>query len=205
MSNDPHIAPYMANPGVGLMSVAIALVLAGLYAISYPEEDATFAGWSTGLITIGGYIFPVGAEYSRVWPAVGSQMIVLGLFFVPFLKELLSVGPLVWMGEVSFAIYIIHGPLMRSLLTYMVFGWSERPEFRADEGTGKLFPVAWVAEYNNWVTGLAIVIFYLVLYRLASLWVRWVDPACGRVAKRLETLVFVDEAKEKPAQVSLPS
>lgn len=206
MCNDPHISPHMAKPGIGLSSAATALVIAGLFCISYPEEGQRLTRWSQFLINTGEYIFPGGAEYARFWPAVGSQMIVLGLFFTPWLKSLLQFGPLVWMGKVSFAIYLIHGPLMRTLLAHLVFGWSERAPLTEDTATGKMVPSAATPEYNNWVTALSIAIFYIVLYRAASLWVKYVDPACGRVAKRIEVWMFAEgESTEKPPQLSLPA
>ena len=206
LANDPYVAPYMNDPGVGLLSAAAAMVVLGLYCISYPEANPALTKWSVGLTDVGLILFPASGELDRFWPAVGSQMIVVGLFFMPYLKGLLSWSPLVFMGKVSFAIYLIHGPLMRCLLAWMVFGLSEKPVPQIDPVTDELRATAWVPEYSKMVTGLAIVIFYLAVYKIAGLWVRWVDPACSRVAKRLEDWLWVEgESAEKPVHPSLPA
>lgn len=58
---------------------------------------------------------------SRWWPTLAAGMLVLSSVRSCHLEWLLSVSPLVWLGEVSFALYLFHLPIICSIgaWTYM--------------------------------------------------------------------------------------
>jgi hypothetical protein len=166
----------------------------GLYLMSYPEENAEWAPWSSGLQYLGTtYFFPANTELARWYPGVGVEVFVLGVMFNPMVKRGLSHRWLCWIGKMSFAVYLIHAPLLRTILTYMIYGLSPRtPSYYIDEH-GQPLPPGWRREYSRMWTIVAVPIFYVILYRLAASWVKYVDPWCGRVTNWVERQVFRDE------------
>ena len=59
------------------------------------------------------------------WSMIASLQIVLACHQLPFLQRLLSTGPIQYLGSISFALYLMHGPLLKSSLcaTIMELIW----------------------------------------------------------------------------------
>ena len=145
-------------------------------------------------------MFPQGVELARYYPGVGINLLAAGVMFNDTAKKILAHSFFCWMGKLSFAIYLLHAPLIRTVLTYVLFGFSVRPSGGKDEH-GRDLPPSFLPVANRWVCVFAIPLFYVFLYRVASLWASHVDPLCGRITNWFEDLVFRDEAKavsEKP-------
>jgi peptidoglycan/LPS O-acetylase OafA/YrhL len=195
MTLDPDVQayaerrPYLA----GLLSTIS--ILLGLIAISYPEENPEWAAWSSAMQRAGNYLFPAQAEYSRFYPSIGGELICLGVMFNQTAKRMLSSSPLCYLGKVSFAISLIHAPLVRTVLTYMLFGLSTRPPSPGVNEQGNPLPQPWVPMTSKWVAILCIPLFYYVLYRIANLWVKYVEPWCGKVTDWIEQRVFREESR----------
>lgn len=184
--------------------VSTGLIILGLFFMSYPEENPSWARWSQNLLTLGNYIFPKDSEYARYYPGLGVNLLTLGVMFNDTAKKILSTPFLCWMGKLSFPIYLLHAPLIRTVLTWVLFGASMRPDQGKDD-KGNQLPPGWLPIANRWVVVLALPLFYVFLYRVANLWAQHVDPFCGRVTNWFEELVFRDDAKassEKPILLS---
>ncbi|KAL6718317.1 hypothetical protein ACLMJK_004406 [Lecanora helva] len=180
------------------------LIILGLFFMSYPEENPSWARWSHNLELLGSYIFPQNAEYARFYPGLGVNLLTLGVMFNNTAKKILSTSFFCWMGKLSFPIYLLHAPLIRTVLAWVLFGASIRPDQGKDEN-GNQLPPGWLPIANRWVVVIALPLFYVFLYRVANLWAQYVDPFCGRVTNLFEELVFRDDAKassEKPLLLS---
>ncbi|KKY17705.1 hypothetical protein UCRPC4_g05338 [Phaeomoniella chlamydospora] len=134
----PQLIPYLLTP--------VALTL-----MSFPSSYAHFAPWSLYLQNLGVHWFPVlnwneyGQPYytpsidlGRAYPGLGAQLLCACILFSPGLRRVFETGPwMTWLGSVSMGIYLLHGPLMRSVLAYLVFGpkllfdWRERRKLTA--------------------------------------------------------------------------
>lgn len=172
--------------------------------MSYPEENPSWARWSQNLFLLGDYIFPKNSEFARYYPGLGANVLTLGIMFNDTAKRLLSTSFFCWMGKLSFPIYLLHAPLIRTVLAWVLFGASIRPDQGKDD-EGNQLPPGWLPIANRWVVVLALPMFYVFLYRVANLWAQHVDPFCGRVTNWFEELVFRDDAKassEKPLLLS---
>ena len=110
--------PSMAKPnGLGarqysrylVMAGHTAALVAGLWLASYPETRGSEAV-GFGLL---GAIHPS----EQPWQATGAAMIVWSVRRVRSARALLTTSPLQYLGQVSFALYIVHEPLLQ------VFGW----------------------------------------------------------------------------------
>ena len=87
----------------------IVALVAGIWLASYPEKrGAEAVGF--GLL---------GRIYSseQLWQATGAALIVWSVRRVRLAHALLTISPVQYLGQVSFALYIVHEPLLQS------FGW----------------------------------------------------------------------------------
>lgn len=201
---DSDIQNYAAEHKFARSIGSSSLIIIGLFFMSYPEENPSWARWSQNLLLLGDYIFPTGVEYARYYPALGVNLLTLGVMFNNTAKKILSHHFFCWMGKLSFPIYLLHAPLIRTVLTWALFGASTRPHQGKDE-EGNQLPPGWLPIANRWVCVIALPLFYVFLYRVANLWATHVDPFCGRVTNWFEELVFRDDAKassEKPLLLS---
>ena len=148
---------------------------------------------------LGHYMFPSGVEYARYYPGLGSNVLTLGVMFNDTAKKLLSQRLFLFLGKNSFPIYLLHAPLIRTVLTWVLFGFSKRPDNGRDDKGHQMW--GWLPVASTWVILIAVPLFYVFLYRVANLWSNYVDPFCGKVTQWFEDLVFRDDAKapsEKP-------
>ena len=119
------------------------------------------------------------------------QALHLGLFLSSGAKAILSNKYFMWLGKNSFAVYLTHGTLLRTILVWMLYGISGEPfeEVRNEEGE----------IIGNWLPGpstltfcIAIPIWLVVVYTVAHLWTTYVDSYCAKLTQRLEKKVFED-------------
>ena len=170
------------------------LLIIGLHLSGYPEKNPEWASWSENLARVGHWIFPPGAEYWRFWPTIGAQLVTVAVLLSPSFQTFLSLPSLIWLGSLSFPLYLIHGPLIRSLLSWMLFGWrrpiyyyTKKPDGSVDQ-TWERIPVP-----DNWVFALVLPIFFIILLSLAHLWNVVIDPWCAWATRRIEEVMYGNE------------
>jgi hypothetical protein len=199
MHYSSEVHHYVEKRPATFAVLSSTLIFLGLFANSYPEVKPEWAPWSDNMSTLGHYIFPERAEYARFYPSLGAQMICLGVMFNQTAKRLLSTRLPCFMGRHSFAVYLIHAPLIRTVFTWMLYGLSQRPPSPGKDDKGNDLPRPWVPLTSRWSLFIVIPLFYLIVYRLAVLWSTYVDPACGRVCNWIEQKIFRQEERmEKP-------
>jgi hypothetical protein len=191
---DPDVQSFAAKHYFARSVASSILIIIGLFFISFPEENQSWTRWSAFLLKLGDYMFPTGVEIARYYPGLGANILILGIMFNDTAKRIMSHSFFCWMGKLSFPIYLLHAPLIRTVLTWVLFGASVRPPQGKDQD-GKELPPGWLPIANRWVCFIAIPMFYVFLYRVANLWATHVDPFCGRVTNWFEELVFRDDAK----------
>jgi len=192
---DPEIQSHVADHPHTYSFLSTALIFLGTFTLSYPEENPEWARWSTGLLHFGYHIFPEGAEFARFYPALGSQILIFGIFFNPTAKRLLSSSALCWLGKMSFAVYLLHAPLIRSLLTWMLYGASSSPLSPGKDANGNDLPPSWIPLTNRWLLVVTLPLFYFLLYRIAHIWTAYVDPWCARATNWVEERMFRDDSR----------
>ena len=90
--------------------------------------------------------------------------------------------------------YLIHGSLLRSILVWMYFG-IHLPGDIIVEGGGvqKAGPLKICGRFQFWFW---LPIWLGIVYALANVWTRFVDPWCARVTERLVKYVFEEPQQE---------
>ncbi|KAK3322822.1 acyltransferase family-domain-containing protein [Apodospora peruviana] len=189
--------------------VAPILLLVGGYIGSYPHENENYAKWSLDLMhwlvaedkegSRGSLLVPKGSHPGRRCTSFFIHCVAVSLFLSHSLQKLLSHRLLLWLGHHSFAVYLVHGSILRTVGMWIVYGISGQPWTPAgfnEDGTPK--------EQHNFLHPksrghklVAIVVFTACTYTAAWAWMKWVDTACARATQWLEKRVFEDEEEER--------
>ena len=166
--------------------LAPALIFFGLILASYPEEKPEWMRWSEIMDKSSAWIFPRGSMTARFYSGVGLEVVTLGIHFSPSAKNVLSNKYLLWFGKNSFAVYLLHGTLLRTVLVWLYYGIHLPADVMVD---GKLepgkLPMCGRARFWFWLP-----IWFVILYSLANLWTKYVDAWCARVTEKLVKYVF---------------
>lgn len=199
LSNHPSATEY-AQKNRWISTIASPLlILIGLIIASYPEGEPQFAVWSTKLHSLLIYILPANSDVPRFSSGIGLEFLSLGIQYSPKVKDILSNKYLLWLGKNSFAVYLIHGTLLRIFLTWMLFGITLPDNVKNDKGELVEGPALEIA--GPLVQAVCIPIWFVGLYIVANYWTQYVDPFCAKMTQKSERYVFVEKAE---GQSSLP-
>ncbi|MBU8900092.1 hypothetical protein DRW03_18585 [Corallococcus sp. H22C18031201] len=116
------VGAYMHRwPDLGRQPVLLALaVLVGLYLGGYHWNSAAYAH----VVAVANWIQVHIATFAwpLFFPAVGSVLLVWGIVRENAVARFLSLRPLVWLGDKSFAIYLLHSTVLSSLGVFVYMG-----------------------------------------------------------------------------------
>ena len=169
-----------------LKALPYTLVALGLYLCSYPDQYSEQTAWSAQLTHIGQSIFPKDCNISRYFASVGAQMVCLGVMLSSSMQQILSRPISLWLGTVSFPLYLLHGPLMRSVLVYLLYfpmSIGFKPTMRAD---GSPEPESYIPTPNSIRLGITLAIFFAFLLYVVRLWAIHVEPKMGAATDAFE-------------------
>lgn len=197
----------------GRKMITIPLTIFALLLASYPGEHPEWAGWSNVMLKASHYIFPPGVNVGKRYTALAIDMIILAIFFSPSTKDFLSSRPLLWLGKQSFAVYLVHGTLLRTVLCWMLYGITGQPwdgDIVDEKGNpiygedGEPLHPHWIPIRAPWVVAISIPTWIALVYFCATLWTGYVDPFCARMAQKLEKWMF-EESEQAPPQLPMTS
>lgn len=167
--------------------LSYTLVCLGWYLISFPKLHPERMPWSSDLLEAGMKLFPYSCDIHGYFGHIGVTLIITGIVLSSTLQKLFCTWPLQWIGARSFPIYLIHGPVIRSFLNWILFAGA-KPELRnIHNGDGELigtFPM--LAIPAKWKFAYALPIFLIVVLVLSDQWNRHIEPRCATATNWLE-------------------
>lgn len=161
------------------------LVLSGLFFMSMPTDFVHQAKWSWYLEKLGEKIFPAYSEIARELASTGAIILVSGIIISPHLREFLSQPPLLWLGKVSFPLYLLHGLFMRTMLGWLTFTGQEPQAFEVEGGTVHRY--AQPSEFRIWI---AIILSIGTMLLASHYWSDNIEPVFGTITKKAEEIMF---------------
>ncbi|KAJ5832689.1 Acyltransferase 3 [Penicillium riverlandense] len=211
LSYEKPFQEFVADHKWGRRIIAAVLACSGLFICGYPGEHPEWMGWSDIMFKAAQYIFPPEVNIGKRYTAMGVDLIILAIYISPSTKEFLSSSLLLWFGKQSFAVYLVHGTLLRTVLCWMLYGITGQPwdgnivdehgnPIYGDDGE-PLHP-HWIPLRKPWVVALCIPLWICLVYICASLWTKYVDSFCARLTQKLEKLIF-EEVDEPPPSLPL--
>ncbi|KAL2259589.1 hypothetical protein VTK26DRAFT_6692 [Humicola hyalothermophila] len=185
--------------------VAPIILLIGGFVGSYPQEHEDWSPWSRALHRIlvehngrrGSIIVPSGTNAQRRTSAFFVACTATSLFIAPIFQKLLSHRLLIWLGHHSFAVYLTHGTILRTVGIWIVYGITGEPWQDAGKNEdGSPREQVWIKPKGRAHKMVAILVFTTLAYIAAWAWMKWVDTACARATQWLENKVFDDDDGE---------
>jgi hypothetical protein len=175
LSMVPAIIEFASSRSFLNCTIPFFLVITGLFFFSFPGFKPEWQPWTNALRDIGIMISPNGSNNNDVqslWSSIGAIIILFGITLSDILQSLLSNPVLLYLGTHSFPIYLIHGPLLRSFLNWILYAFTP---------TLERYPIP-----PGWKFVIALPIYFSLLIGLASLWTAKIEPRCGAITKWLE-------------------
>ncbi len=174
------------------------MIFTGLFLCSYPQDAPERMPWSHTMQTLITPLIPTKADPRRYWDSLGASTLILGIFFSRNGRRLLSSPVFNFLGRVSFPVYLLHNQLIKSVLTWMVYINSYLNPPRDDDGKELDLVTCGRLQFV-----LAVVLFYIILYRSALFWVQRIDPVCGAAVNWLLARAYpTGPPTERPILIS---
>ena len=134
-------------------------------------------------------------NHQRTYSTLGGSLLILALLLSPFLRNLFSHRYLVFLGGISYALYLLHATLIRSLLSYLIYSIprsSEQLVAVVNEQGEHIRTITMVIQVSRvWavVRSFAFAAWLVGLVLLAHVWTKKVDGFSLSFAKWLEEVV----------------
>ena len=180
------------------------LAFLGLFLMSHPSDHPQQAAWSNYLEELGAKIFPPQGDLARTWGSVGCMVLIIGIIISPHARRLLSRKPLLWLGKVSFPIYLLHGTFMRSLLAWFTFAGQTPAPFEIPAGDGETTTIHRYPQPSNFRIMLSIAVSMGCMLVAAHYWAKNVEPVFGKITKKAEDIMFGKGDGTSPGNLGRP-
>ncbi|KAJ6006640.1 hypothetical protein N7451_004584 [Penicillium sp. IBT 35674x] len=173
--------------------ISAIMILSGLFFASYPDENSSWASWSRALDLMGQYIVPAGGDVNRYINSLGTTLFVYGMFFSRDGRRILAHPFMNFLGRISFPIYLLHDTLIRTVLSWVIYGQCLFEKAPVDKEGKPMY-----YQRGGFTTfAVAIPLFYITLVYVAYLWTLHVDPVCEKLISWLRKKAFGENDSEK--------
>jgi len=187
LSMEPMVSKFSTSRSAVRRALPFSMALVGWYLMSYSGDHTEWASWTRALLKIGANVFPAGAEILSFMDLTGVLLLVSSIVLSSPLQHILSHPVCLWLGTHSFPIYLVHGPLLRSFLNWILYAFTEPiwVEEKDDDGAVvKIYPKLPIPPL--WKFFFAVPIFLVAVFVSARLWVIYIEPLCAQFTKWAE-------------------
>ena len=179
----PFTGPYSRIKNGLVTYTPFITAILGVYLMSFPDRDHGWMTWSSQLASLGSIVFPPDSDITGFWPAIGAQIFCFSVFFSPLMRRALSHPFLLYLGTISFPLYLIHGPMMRSILAWMAYGpgwlrWKPDPGMDTQPEN--------IPAVGPWALVVILPIFWSILFFVVHHWTKRVEPLMAKATKRFD-------------------
>ncbi|SLM39734.1 Acyltransferase 3 [Lasallia pustulata] len=180
------------------------LCVLGFYLCSFPSAYPNNAAWSRNLVILADRLFPDIPQLERFWPTLGAQIVTLSVIFSPALRRMLSHRFLLWLGKVSFPLYLLHGTFMRSLLAWVLYGGRLTVETEEwDDNVKEHYRVNRIPAPRPLVFFFVLPLWAVVVLSATHLWAVNVEPWFGVITAKCEDMMFGREGRSTALPVRM--
>jgi peptidoglycan/LPS O-acetylase OafA/YrhL len=152
------------------------MIVCGMFMAGFPQDSFQNTRWSQTMATIMHSLTAEKTDIRRYWDHLGAATVLLGVFFSKNARKVLTSPVFNFLGRVSFPVYLLHNTFIKTVLTWMIYLPSAMNPPRNEKGEMQDLQRASIPHML-----VAIAVFYYILYRSASLWVKHVDPICANL------------------------
>lgn len=195
LAYDPSFKNFIENHTWIRKMISVPLAITGLFIAGYPGEHPEWSTWSNYMYEMAYYIFPPEVNVGKRYTSLGVDLIIFAIYISPSTKDFLSNRLLLWLGKQSFAVYLVHGTLLRTVLCWMLYGITAQPWDPIFDENGEFAVEPWIPIRGPVVVGISIPVWIAIVYVCAAGWTRYVDTFCARITMRLEGWMFVRDEK----------
>ena len=203
LAHHPPAQAYISSRKWLTTIVPPILISIALFLCSYPQDRPEWSAWSKVMADFAPWLFPYEADVPRFYTALGIELFTLGVQLSDVTKEFLSNKYLLWLGKNSFAVYLLHGTLLRTVLVWMFYGAivPPNPNMTVND-KGEIPPTEPLHLLAPPFLIIGLAIWFGIVYFIADFWTKHIDGFCGRVTQALEAYVF-DDNDEKASRYPL--
>lgn len=163
------------------------LTILALFLMSYPGDYAHTAPWSKALQGFAYSHFPANVmnDVARTYGSIGAILLIFSIVISPHQRNLLSHRVLIWLGKISFPIYLLHGTFMRSVFAWILFT-SEPRAYEVRGADGNQYSIERYPQGSNLRVFVAVVVSMGMCLVASHYWAKKVEPLFAKITKFAE-------------------
>lgn len=174
------------------------LFIVGLYFLSFPSFAWHWSPWYRWMLPLS--LFPPNATIFNYSCHLGVFFILFSISLSPLLQGIFSHKLLLWVGTRSLPIYLVHGPILRSVFCWVAYAFISPQVIERvnDEGYIVLETVLLGPPTPGRLV-LGLTVFVICTIGAATVWHSKVDPWCGRIVKAFEQMCAGIKQVDRPS------
>ncbi|MCJ1444029.1 MAG: hypothetical protein MMC23_004529 [Stictis urceolatum] len=171
-----------ASPIVTPPLALIALVL-----MSYPGDYSQDAPWSAVMQDFARNRFhpALQGDLARSYGSIGGILLVFSIIISPHARRLLSRKPLLWLGKLSFPIYLLHGTFLRTVFAWILFQ-STPKAYQVTGADGNQYSIERYPQGSDFRAFVAVGVSMTLCLVACHFWAKKIEPKFGHITKWAE-------------------
>lgn len=189
ISSFSSIRKFASSRTLAKRTLVVVLFLSGFYLMSMPSVNWEWAPWFNFISQDCKFLFPEGSNVYILTSYIGVFLTLLSILISTGFQIVLTHPICLWLGQLSLPIYLIHGPIIRTLFCWFIYGFTQ-PEYREErDGNGNIEKIPGNFPPSSARVFVSIAVFFGVVLYSAQLWSYKVEPWCAKVIKYVEDIV----------------